>query len=468
MLLYNTLTRKKELFEPLNAGEVKIYACGPTVYDFAHIGNFRAFIFDDIVHRYFLFKGYKVTMVQNLTDVDDKTINGSKKENIPLAQYTEKYANAFFEDLEKLNILKADTYPKATGHISEMVALTKRLMGRGIAYKGEDGSIYYKIDKFPEYGKLSRFKLKQLKVGASGRVAADQYTKEQVSDFALWKAWTAEDGAVFWETEIGKGRPGWHLECSAMSTKYLGETFDIHCGGIDLMFPHHENEIAQSEGASGKQFVRFWLHNEHILVEGKKMSKSLGNFYTLRDVLGKGYKPEAIRYLFLSAHYRDQMNFSFKALESAQAAVDRVFDFVRSVKAVTSDLENPDVKNVVSDFGEQFELAMDDDLNTPLALSVLFDFIKTINSYIAENNFGINNAKEALMAIEKADKVLGLLRYMEKPLPLPKEELDRMIQEREAARKAGDFKKSDEIRKQLKEKGIVLEDSKGGVVWKVV
>ncbi|MEM7819165.1 MAG: cysteine--tRNA ligase, partial [Candidatus Aenigmatarchaeota archaeon] len=287
--LFNTLTRKKEVFKPIKKNEVRMYTCGPTVYDFAHIGNFRTYVWQDILKRWLLFKGFKVKHVMNLTDIDDKTIKGAREQGISLREFTEKYIKAFFEDSKTLNLLPADVYPRATEHIREIVELIKILIEKGYAYKGEDGSIYYDISKFKDYGKLSKLKIKELKAGA--RVKSDSYTKEEAYDFALWKAWDPEDGEVFFETEIGKGRPGWHIECSAMSMKYLGETFDIHTGGVDLIFPHHENEIAQSEAATGKKFVNYWLHAEHLIVEGRKMSKSLGNFYTLRDLLAKGYDP---------------------------------------------------------------------------------------------------------------------------------------------------------------------------------
>jgi cysteinyl-tRNA synthetase len=309
---FNTLTRQKESFTPIEEGKAKIYTCGPTVYDFAHIGNFRAFLFDDLLKRWLEYRGFEVVHVMNITDVDDKTIKGSRKRNVPLREYTDYYMKAFFEDIDTLKIERANYYPRATEHIPEMVALIKRLMERGYAYKGEDGSIYYAISKFKEYGKLSRIKVDDLKAGA--RVKVDEYGKEEAQDFALWKAWTQEDGEVFWDTEIGKGRPGWHIECSAMSMKYLGETFDIHCGGVDNMFPHHENEIAQSEAATGKKFVNYWLHNEHLLVEGKRMGKRFGNYYTLRDLLKMGYDPKAIRYLLILTHYRQQFNFTFEGL----------------------------------------------------------------------------------------------------------------------------------------------------------
>ena len=328
--LFNTLTRKKETFIPIDEGEVRMYTCGPTVYDYAHIGNFRAFLFEDLLKRWLEYRGFKVTHVMNITDVDDKTIRGSQKQQIPLRQYTEYYTKAFFEDVAVLSIEPADYYPRATEHIPEMVALINRLMEKGYAYKGEDSSIYYAINKFKNYGKLSKIKVRELKAGA--RVKVDEYAKEEAMDFALWKAWTKEDGDVFWETELGKGRSGWHIECSAMSMKYLGETFDIHCGGVDNMFPHHENEIAQSEAATGKKFVNYWLHNEHLLVEGKRMAKRYGNFYTLRDLLKMGYDPKAIRYLLLSTQYRQQFNFTFEGLDAAKGAIERLRNLMRRLQ----------------------------------------------------------------------------------------------------------------------------------------
>jgi len=303
--VYNTLTRQKEEFKPLKGKQVGFYSCGPTVYNVIHIGNLKSFLAEDVLKRYLTYKGFKVKHVRNITDVDDKTIRDSQKEGVSLKEFTDRYTKAFFEDLETVRILPADVYPKATEHIKQMVALVKKLLDKGIAYKGEDGSIYYDITKFPEYGKLAHIDFKTLKTGA--RVKQDEYEKGQAQDFALWKAWDKEDGKVFWETEIGKGRPGWHIECSAMSMAYLGDSFDIHGGGEDLIFPHHENEIAQSEGATGKKFAKYWVHNAFLQVNGEKMSKSLGNFYTLRDL--KGYNPIAVRYLMISGNYRRTLIF---------------------------------------------------------------------------------------------------------------------------------------------------------------
>ncbi len=426
--------------------------------------------FYDIVRRTLIHKGYKLTFVMNLTDVDDKTIKGSQQEKISLKEFTDRYTQIFFKDLEILNIKKADIHPKATEHIREMVNLIKRLMNLGIAYKGADGSIYYKVSEFKEYGKLSHMDISQLKAGASGRVNADEYAKDQVFDFALWKAWTPEDGDVYWDTEIGRGRPGWHIECSAMSMKYLGESFDIHCGGVDLVFPHHENEIAQAEGATGKPFVKYWLHNAHILVNGQKMSKSLGNFWTLKDVLDKGVKPEAVRYLFISSHYREQLNLSMEALEAAQKSVNRIFEFIRNLDLVKNEHNNPDVKQIIEDAKNKFDMALENDFNTPQAIAVVFDFIKEINILMNENSLGVDNAREVKKAMFYFDEVLGVLDYMKKKeerLPILKEEIERLIAERNEARKRKDFAKADEIRNKLKEKGILLDDTKDGTIWKL-
>jgi cysteinyl-tRNA synthetase len=459
---FNTLTRKKEAFKPLEADEVKMYTCGPTVYDFAHIGNFRAFLFEDLLKRWLVSRGFKVTHVMNLTDVDDKTIKGSQKQQVPLRQFTDFYVEAFFEDIKALNIQLADVYPKATDHIPEMVALIKTLMAKGYAYRGEDGSIYYAISKFPDYGKLSKIKTAELKAGA--RVSQDEYAKEEAQDFALWKAWTPEDGDVLWETELGKGRPGWHIECSAMSMKYLGETFDIHCGGVDNIFPHHENEIAQSEAATGKKFVNYWLHNEHLLVEGKKMAKRFGNFYTLRDLLAKGYDPIAIRYLLLSTHYRQQFNFTFEGLEAAKGAVDRLRNFVRRLH----DTDGKDSKGKVAVLNAKLEAcfggSMDDDLDIGTALASLFDFVREINNLLDANMVSKAEAAEVSRLIMQIDAVLGVIGEVKMQEALPAE-IDALVQKREEARKAKNWKEADAIRTQLKAMGIVLEDTAQGVRW---
>ena len=442
-----------------------MYTCGPTVYDYAHIGNFRAFVFEDLLKRWLEYRGYKVTHVMNLTDVDDKTIRGSQKQKVPLAKYTEHYAKAFFEDINALNIEPADYYPKATSHIPEMVALVKRLMQNGYAYRGQDGSIYYAISKFKNYGKLSHIKVAELKAGA--RVKTDEYTKEEAQDFALWKAWTPEDGDVFWETELGKGRPGWHIECSAMSMKYLGETFDIHCGGIDNMFPHHENEIAQSEAATGKKFVNYWLHNEHLLVEGRKMAKKFGNFYTLRDLLGKGYDPIAIRYLLLSSHYRGQFNFTFEALDAAGVAVERLRNFVRRLQDAQGEGSGNKVAELLRGVQQGFGEAMDDDLNVSVALAVLFDFVREMNVLLDDGVVSKNEADEVVAVLKRFDGVLGVVGEVEAEEALPKE-AEVLIAKREAARKAKDWATADALRVRLSELGVVVEDTAQGVRWRLV
>jgi cysteinyl-tRNA synthetase len=392
IFFFNTLTRKKEKFVPLEEGKVRIYTCGPTVYDYAHIGNFRTFVFQDLLRRWLEYRGFKVIQVMNITDVDDKTIRGARKRNIPLREYTDYYMKAFFEDIEALNLEKAEYYPRATEHIPEMVELIKRLMEKGYAYRGEDGSIYYDISKFKDYGKLSKLKIEELKPGA--RVKVDEYGKEEARDFALWKAWDEEDGDVFWETEIGKGRPGWHIECSTMAMKYLGETIDIHSGGVDLIFPHHENEIAQSEAATGKPFARYWLHSEHLLVEGRRMAKRYGNFYTLRDLIKKGYDPKAIRYLLMSTHYRQQLNFTFEGLEAAKGAVDRLTTFVRRLLETDGAGCGEEIKRLMAEVQKRFESAMDDDLNISVALAALFDFVRDVNKLMDENRLSRKEAEE--------------------------------------------------------------------------
>jgi len=459
--LYNTLTRKKEIFKPIKDKIVKLYTCGPTVWDFAHIGNFRAYVCSDILKRYLKHKGFKIKHVMNTTDVDDKTIKGANKEGISLKGYTRRYEKAFFEDIKILNIDKADIFPRATEHIKEMIAIIKKLLNNKTAYKSEDGSIYYDISKFEDYGKLSHSKITELKEGA--RVKQDSYEKEEAKDFALWKSYDKEDGNVFWKTELGKGRPGWHIECSAMSMKYLGNHFDIHAGGVDLIFPHHENEIAQSEASSKKKFVNYWFHNEHLLVDGHKMSKSLGNFYTLRDLLKKGYSPRAIRYLLLSANYRVQLNFTEEAVKAAENSVQRLKDFMIKLKEIKNEINNKKIDKIIQKTKVHFQEAMDDDLNISIALSNIFTFITKINTLVMENKIGKNNAKKIIKFMMEFDKVLGILEEKEEKLS---PELKRLIDEREKTRKEKNFIKADKIREELKKKGIILEDTQEGVRWK--
>jgi cysteinyl-tRNA synthetase len=461
---FNTLKREKEKFVSLEKGHVRMYTCGPTVYDFVHIGNLRAFLFEDLLKRWLEYRGYKVTHVMNLTDVDDRTIKASRAQGIPIKQHTERYAKAFFDDIEALNIERATYYPKATEHIPEMVALVKKLLERGFAYRGEDGSVYFNISKFKDYGKLAKIKVGELKAGA--RVKVDEYAKEEASDFVLWKAWDQDDGDVFWETEVGKGRPGWHIECSSMSMKYLGETFDIHCGGVDNLFPHHENEIAQSESATGKKFVNYWLHNEHLLVEGRKMAKRLGNYYTLKDLVAKGYEPMAIRYLMMSTHYRQQINFTFEGLEAAKKTLERLTNFVHRLTEADGKSGGDKLKQLVTDAQKGFEEALDDDLNISVALAHLFDFVRDVNNLLDEGIVSREEGQEVYKLTLKFDKVLGVIGEVKKEPKLPKE-AEELIRKREDARKTKDWKTADQIREQLKSMGITIEDTAQGVKWRI-
>jgi len=454
--LFNTMSRQKEIFKPLGKF-VKIYTCGPTVYDYPHIGNYRAYMVSDILRRYLKYLGYQVKHVMNITDVDDKTIRNSQKAGVSLKEFTKKYEKAFFEDLKTLNIERVEVYPRATEHIKEMVSLVKTLLEKGYAYKGKDGSIYFSIKKFKDYGKLARLKPEELKAGASG-VMADEYGKENVRDFALWKAWVPADGDVFWETEIGKGRPGWHLECSAMSMKYLGETLDIHTGGVDLIFPHHENEIAQSEAATGKKFVRYWVHNEHLLVEGQKMSKSLGNFYTLRELLKKGAEPKAIRFILLSTHYRRQLNFTFEELEAATKTVNKLLDFMDRLKELKVD-GHYDMLEEIRDAEKKFNDAMDDDLSVPEAIAAIFELVSKTNKAIEERKISAKGLSAVYETMKKFDKVLGLLEHEKEEVP---KEIKTLLKEREEARKKKDFARADEIRNKIREMGWAVEDTPSG------
>ena len=450
--LYNTLTRKKDSFKPIKDKKVRMYTCGPTVYDYAHIGNFRAYVAADLLRRYLEFKGFSVKQVMNLTDVDDKTIKGSQREGVSLNEYTTRYKKAFFEDLMQVNIKRAFVYPEATKHIPEMVNLIKKLLQKGIAYKSEDGSIYYNIRKFKGYGKLARLKVKELKVGA--RVKQDEYEKTSASDFALWKAYDVSDGDVFWNTELGKGRPGWHLECSAMSTKYLGNHFDIHTGGVDLIFPHHQNEIAQSEGALDEPFVNYWIHNEWLLVDGKKMSKSLGNFYTLRDIFSKGYNGREIRYLLLSTHYRQKLNFTFEGLGAAKNSLRRLDDFIVKLNSTTENNDHAKIDTLLKKYQEQFEKYMDDDLNISKALAVVFNLIRDINKI----KISKKDAEKVKKLLYDFDTVFGILKVEEK---IPSEIVG-LAEKRQKLRQEKKFKDADIIRDTILKKGYFIEDTVEG------
>jgi cysteinyl-tRNA synthetase len=466
---FNTLGRKIELFTPLKEGQVGMYTCGPTVYDYPHIGNYRTFLFEDVLHRYLEFKGFVVKQVMNITDVEDKIIRACKQNHVSLKEYTQKYETAFFEDLDLLNVEKASVYPRATEHIADMVELVNTLRQKGFAYERQ-GSFYFSIASFPPYGKLNGIKAQDLKTGA--RVKSDEYSKEEARDFALWKAWDEEDGEVYWETQLGKGRPGWHIECSAMAMKYLGETFDIHTGGVDNKFPHHENEIAQSEAASGKQLARYWLHAEHLLVNGERMGKSLHNFVTLRDLVKKGFDPMAVRYFLISGHYGSQLNFTEENLKQALESVKRLREF----RSRVSEIENEDrvsrstnevLSRSTQEMMADFESAMDDNLQMPKALATIFEFVKEANKELDSGRFSIVNREEVLSALARLDSVLGVLHRAQeqRSAELTQKERD-LIQRREDARRRKDWKEADQIRLQLDEMGITLVDTPDGVRWR--
>lgn len=460
---HNTLSGRLEEFRPLREGEVGFYFCGPTVYDYAHIGNFRSMIFADTLRRYLKFKGYRVTHVMNITDVEDRIIARSQERGITIDEYTAQYIEALWEDFDALGCERPDVVPRATRHIPEMVALIKRLLERGHAYKS-DGSIYYRISSFPEYGKLSKINFAGNIVGGSERVDSDRYDKEDARDFALWKAPKTPDEPA-WDTEIGRGRPGWHIECSAMSMKYLGETFDIHAGGIDLVFPHHENEIAQSEGATGKQFVRYWLHAEHLKVEGETMSKSRGNYYTFRDLRAQGYKPEGIRYLLLSVPYRKQLNFTFDALRAAEKTVESLRDFhLRLAEARTEPGSNGEVRAAAARAAEEFEAGMDDDLNTSVALAAIHTLTHEINPVLVCGALREDDKRDLLNLVARFDSVLNIFGKPEREML--DSEIQALIDERQEARRRRDWARADEIRNYLAERGIILEDTREGVRWK--
>lgn len=459
-MFFNTLTRKKEQFEPLKPGEVGMYTCGPTVYGYAHIGNFRTYMFEDLLRRYLLRKGYKVTQVMNITDVDDKTIKGSNEAGIALDDYTAQYIEAFYDDLDTLRIQRAEVYPRATEHIVEMIELIKKLEEKGHTYVSDDG-VYFKITSFPRYGKLSGFDIDQVKSGA--RVAVDEYDKEDARDFTLWKF--QRPGEPGWESPWGIGRPGWHIECSAMSIKYLGESFDIHTGGVDNIFPHHENEIAQSEAATGKPFVRVFMHSEHLKIDGERMGKSLGNFFTVNDVIAEGYSPTALRYLLLTTHYRRRLNFTADGIEAAGEAVHRLQAVYRRLK---DEYKAPD--GAANDFDDEiagatkdFDEALDDDLSIAEAVAAIFDLVKPLNKAMDDGVLSEAGRLAALAAFESFDEILAVLHADEAALD---EEVERLIEKRQQARADKNFALADSLRDQLLEMSILLEDTPDGVRWR--
>ena len=457
MRFFNTYSREIEEFEPRDPAErqIGIYTCGPTVYSRAHIGNFRAYIFEDLLQRHLELRGYKVHRVMNITDVDDKTIRGAREANIPLSDFTAPFKQAFLEDIETLRIKRADEFPAATDqrYVDRMIEMIGTLISRGLAYQADDKSVYFRINKFPDYGKLAHFDLTQLQ--STGRVKHDEYDKEHIGDFALWKAWDEEDGDVAWESPWGRGRPGWHIECSAMSTALLGDQIDIHCGGVDNIFPHHEAEIAQSEGVTGKKFVRYWLHCAHLLVDGQKMSKSLGNFYTLPNLLEKGYTGREIRYALMRVHHRAPLNFTWEGMEEARQALARVDEWLARLRETANG--KIDKKNTTQP-GQQFEEGLDDDLNISAALGFLFESIRETNRAMDQNEMDAATANTWLSWWERVNSVLVI---EEAPAELPTE-ITKLAQARLQARLAKDFQKSDELRNELSACGWEVRDTKDG------
>ena len=459
----NTLSGKIEEFRPMRDGEASMYYCGPTVWEYGHIGNFRSNVNADILRRYLKFKGFKVTHVMNITDVEDRIIAKSQEAGLSIDDYTAKYIEALWEDSDALGIERPDVVPRATRHIPEMVSLIERLLETNHAYRS-DGSIYYRISSFPEYGKLSKINFAGNIVGGSERIDTDKYEKEDARDFALWKE-SSNLHEPGWDATIGRGRPGWHIECSAMSMKYLGETFDIHAGGIDLVFPHHENEIAQSEGATGKPFVRYWIHFEHLKVEGETMSKSKGNYFTFRDITAKGYSPVAVRYFLLSVPYSKQLNFTFDALSGAEKTVASLRDFRARLSEAKTE---PGVNESLREAGEralrEFEEGMDDDLNTSVALAAIHNLTRDVNTALSRKQVRAENQRELLALLERFDTVLNV--FGNDDVESLDVEIKTLIDERQEARRRRDLAGSDVLRDELLRRGIVLEDTKDGVRWK--
>jgi cysteinyl-tRNA synthetase len=488
--LYNTLTAKIEEFQPMDDKRVRMYACGPTVYDYGHIGNFRTFVAVDLLYRFLKQSGYEVRYVMNITDVDDKIIRNSARDGVTVQQYTAKYEKAFLEDSATLNI-ERPILVRATEHIPEMAEFIAKLQEKGIAYRTEDGSYYFRIAKFPEYGKLSKKDFAGMTDGA--RVDVDEYDKDNARDFALWKA--PKPGEASWETPIGRGRPGWHIECSVMSMEELGPSFDLHAGGEDLIFPHHENEIAQSESLTGKTFARFWVHARFLLVEGQKMSKSLGNFFTIRDLVLKGHKPSSIRWLLTQVPYRNQLNFTFDGLKSAASSVEKLRNFrFRLTSSQYPAGANPAMKQIAAETVERMKSALEDDLNTAEAQGAIFDMVRQANAAFDAGEVRQDDVADLLAAVTKFDEIFAVLNDDDQPKmkgvldwalaegrekdvspelmemaesgQLSDEEVNQKVAEMEAARKARNFKVSDALRAQLADAGIIVENTKEGVRWR--
>ncbi len=458
MKIYNTLTQKLEEVAPLEGRTIRLYTCGPTVYNYAHIGNFRAYIFEDILRRCIKYFGLEIIQVMNLTDVDDKTIAGSRNAGVSLDIFTQKFKAAFFEDLKDLNVEPAEYYPAATDHVPEMISMIQTLLEKKYAYQSEDGSIYFSVSSFPNYGKLAHLDMAGLRPGA--RVQQDEYEKENVADFALWKAWDEKDGDVVWSAPWGRGRPGWHIECSAMATRYLGESFDMHTGGVDNIFPHHEDEIAQSEAASGKPYVKYWMHCAHLIVDGRKMSKSLGNFYTLRDIISKGHSGREVRYVLMAGHYRQALNFSFEALLAARSALQRLDEFQDRLKEMSAGLrgggELPDWAVIMN---AKFDAGLADDLNISEALGALFDLVHAGNRAMDAKTLSNQQAAAVLEVLAKMDTVLGFLAKPEAVVP---EQALHLLELRQQARQSKNWPEADRVRHELAALGWVIQDTPQG------
>lgn len=460
--LYNTLTLKVEPFSPANGNTVRMYSCGPTVYNYAHIGNLRTFTFNDTLRRWLRYRGFLLEHVMNITDVEDKIIRKSMELGVPMEQYTRKYEQFFLEDMATMRLEKPERIVRATEHIQEMVDLISTLAQKGFTYES-DGSVYYRISKFPSYGKLSHHDFSGIQAGA--RVDNDEYDKDDARDFVLWKQ--RKGAEPCWDAPFGAGRPGWHIECSAMAMKYLGDTLDIHTGGVDLAFPHHENEIAQSEAATGKPFARFWLHCEHLHVDMQKMSKSLGNIYTLRELIDMGYSPEALRFVLMSVPYRKKLNFTLDSLKGAQSSIERLRNYkLRLQSGRLSDGLNESISELSRFALHKFEAAMDDDLNTAEALAAVFEYVRETNTLLDQGVFVAGNRAEALQLLARFDQVFAVLEPTMAAGLLDDSSIEALIAERTAAKKAKQFSRADDIRNQLLEAGIILEDTKDGVRWK--
>ena len=450
---YNTINRKKVEFEPITPGTVKLYTCGPTVYDTAHIGNFRTFIFEDLLKRFLVFKGYEVYHVMNITDVDDKTIKRAITEEITINELTLKYTEEFMNDIKSLKILPADKYPRATDHIDEMIKMIQALEENGYAYETEDHSVYFRLDAYDSYGQLTQIDLTQQRVNE--RIINDEYSKDNPQDFALWKARDDDDGKIYWESPWGRGRPGWHIECSAMSIKYLGNHFDIHCGGVDNIFPHHENEIAQSVSATQEPFVNYWMHSEYLQIQGDKMSKTLGNYYKISDLISEGFTAEEIRFTLLNAHYRSKLDFSLKQKQEARTTIQRITDFQQRLLELK---DSSETESSIPDEFEEFVAALDDDLDTPKAFAIFFGWIRSMNKLLDRGEFKFSQINGGLDFIEKFDDLFAIIPDAES---IPQNIYD-LIKKREKARLKQDWKTADKIRNQLYQEGWLVADSPSG------